>query len=715
MDNGHILLSTDSDATLGGLNFTDNDLVEYDPDSDTATLYFDGSTTTLTSDIDAVHVLENGHIVLSTKDDASLGGLSFKDGDLVDYDPVNDTAVLYFAEALFSAAEDVRSVHIGPGSGGNSVTLPIAHWKLDETSGPTAVDSEGGHDGTLAGNPTWSTGALDGALDFDGSGDRIDVGSILDGGSPQISVTAWIFKRDTGDDRVISKSSGTAIPDHIFSLGLYGTTIRVRLRTTDNGGTSNYDGGAISLDQWVHVAFTYDGAQLRIYRDGTETASYAVTGDMIASTQDIAIGNVNATDNRYWNGLLDDVRIYDTDLSASEVAELANPDSVTGPIAHWKLDETSGTTAVDSEGGHDGALTNGPVWIPGTIDGGLDFDGLNDRVSVGTIDVSGSGLTMMGWFNAETIPTSDGRIISKADGPNASDAWWQLSTTDSGSNRYIRMRIKAGGTTTTLADSSVNLTTNQWYFAAATYDNASAAMKLYLDGAEVASATHAVGGAVDTGPTVPVAIGANGTLERFFDGVLDDIRIYNRALNATEISDLFTSGGGGGGGPDPGGCNGTFRDEFDIKEYDQNNGTLNWSTNWEETGETTNPTGGDIRIDDDVSNYQLQVRDDGQTISREADLSGAGSATLSFDYRRESLNGSGDYVAVEVSYNGGTDWTELDRFTGTADDGSYTSSSHVLDAGSLSANTRIRFLTPNSGMNNNNMVWFDNIQIQCAP
>ncbi len=58
---------------------------------------------------------------------------------------------------------------------------------------------------------------------------------------------------------------------------------------------------------------------------------------------------------------------------------------------------------------------------------------------------------------------------------------------------------------------------------------------------------------------------------------------------------------------------------------------------------------------------------------READLSQAGAATLSFDYWRKDLSGSSDYVALEVSYNGGSSWIELDRFTGTADDGAYTS------------------------------------------
>ena len=223
----------------------------------------------------------------------------------------------------------------------------------------------------------------------------------------------------------------------------------------------------------------------------------------------------------------------------------AGPNAL-APFAHWKLDDGTGPTAVDSVGGHDGTLVSNPDWVTGRLDGALDFNGTSDYVDAGTFDVSGSGLTMMGWFNAETIPTSDGRIVSKADGPNDFNAWWQLSTTDSGSNRYLRMRIKAGGTTTTLADSSVNLATGQWYFAVATYDN-SGAMKLYLDGVEIRSGTHSVTGPVDAGPTVPVAIGANGTAERFFDGILDDVRVYDRALSATEISDLFAAGGGSGG------------------------------------------------------------------------------------------------------------------------------------------------------------------------
>ncbi len=187
-----------------------------------------------------------------------------------------------------------------------------------------------------------------------------------------------------------------------------------------------------------------------------------------------------------------------------------------------------------------------------------------------------------------------------------------------------------------------------------------------------------------------------------------------RAIVIVSASQVPPTGGGSGSGSGSG-CDGTFRDEFNAQSYTGSDGSLSWATNWQETGELTSPTSGDIRIINDIGNYQLLVRDDGQTVMREVDLSNAVSAILSFDYRRENLSGSSDYVSLQVSYNGGTSWAELDRFTGTADDASYTSTSYVLNAASLSSNTLIRFLTPLFGMSNSNGVMFDNVQIQCGP
>ena len=107
-----IILSTDTTETLGGLTFGKDDLAEYNPSTDTATYYFNGDLFTGAADIDAVHILDNGNIILSTFESATLGGLSFSAGDLAEYNPSTDTATLYFDEDLFSQNENVDAVHV---------------------------------------------------------------------------------------------------------------------------------------------------------------------------------------------------------------------------------------------------------------------------------------------------------------------------------------------------------------------------------------------------------------------------------------------------------------------------------------------------------------------------------------------------------------------------------------------------------------------------
>ena len=103
LQNKHIILSTTGSAKLGGLRFRKGDLVEYDPNTNTATLFFsEGLFSSRHANIDAVDVLENRHIILSTTTTETLGGLTFRDGDLVDYDPGTGKATLFLSEGLFA-------------------------------------------------------------------------------------------------------------------------------------------------------------------------------------------------------------------------------------------------------------------------------------------------------------------------------------------------------------------------------------------------------------------------------------------------------------------------------------------------------------------------------------------------------------------------------------------------------------------------------------
>jgi hypothetical protein len=162
-DDVSLILSTLGDATLGGLPLANEDLVEYDPVTDTATLFFDGSALfTRNEDIDAVHVLSKGHIILSTTGNARLGGLTFANEDLVEYDPVTDTATLFFdGSALFVGDQDTDAVHV---IGSDALTGAVGDDWLDGGAGSDSLDG-GDRDDVLV----WDSAdmALDGGSGTD--------------------------------------------------------------------------------------------------------------------------------------------------------------------------------------------------------------------------------------------------------------------------------------------------------------------------------------------------------------------------------------------------------------------------------------------------------------------------------------------------------------------------------------------------------------------
>ena len=161
----------------------------------------------------------------------------------------------------------------------------------------------------------------------------------------------------------------------------------------------------------------------------------------------------------------------------------------------------------------------------------------------------------------------------------------------------------------------------------------------------------------------------------------------------------------------------TFRDEFGSQNYDNNDGTMEWATDWTEFGDDGSPTGSDEQIINDVSNYQLRVSDNdggGEGVEREADLVVYETATLSFLYRRQGLDGGTDWVEIQISDDGGGSWNPIGQFAGPATDGGYLSYSYDI-SGDISStmNTTIRFITSPT-MGGFDFVYFDDVQISAT-
>ncbi len=205
---------------------------------------------------------------------------------------------------------------------------PIGYWKFDESSGTVAADSSGnGSNGTVYGNPVWrpSSGWFDGAIDLDGRGDyvRVDRPAGFDFAPGSFSVSAWIYPRETtGQYRAILEYDRSGTYGNRFGLWLDDdgcVHFRVGLNTWQSVD-------ALKGEQWYHVAATFDTdtRAMKIYIDGLLDATATNHGGFITPTQaTLVIGARGTADDEYFNGLIDDVRVYASLLTSEEVLILA--------------------------------------------------------------------------------------------------------------------------------------------------------------------------------------------------------------------------------------------------------------------------------------------------------------------------------------------------------------------------------------------------------
>jgi len=228
-------------------------------------------------------------------------------------------------------------------------------------------------------------------------------------------------------------------------------------------------------------------------------------------------------------------------------ATVATADLMEGLVAYWPMDEGGGDMAADASGnGHDATLLAGAQWEtaePQVGSAAIELDGEGGRLVAGTFDVVGGGITLAAWIKPDDFGVPDGRVISKSTDWGGNDHWWMLSTIDA--NHVLRFRLKTddGQDTTTLIASSGELVAGEWVHAAASWDGSM--MRLYKNGEEVGS-TAKGGTAVATDASVAVSIGNQHPdtphPDLHFDGLMDDVVVYSRALSPDELNELAAGG-----------------------------------------------------------------------------------------------------------------------------------------------------------------------------
>jgi hypothetical protein len=230
---------------------------------------------------------------------------------------------------------------------GHTLTGParaelVGWWKLDEGSGNIAYDSSGnGNDGTLEGTPQWAEGKLGGAWQGNGTNAFIRVphsDSLMI--NDAITVTCWIYHTAAPADMIICKSDGTGTgwqSNYAIRLDDQGPR-RVNWRGRATVNQSLTSTALLPQNEWVHIACTFDisTSTNRIYINGILDSENISTQPLNPGSGDLYIGadQYPANTARWWfQGMLDDVRIYNEALLEGQIVTIMQGGGAVYPLA----------------------------------------------------------------------------------------------------------------------------------------------------------------------------------------------------------------------------------------------------------------------------------------------------------------------------------------------------------------------------------------------
>lgn len=309
--------------------------------------------------------------------------------------------------------------------------------------------------------------------------------------------------------------------------------------------------GGVQAGQWVHLAGTYSAAadQLSLYVNGAlaGTATYANAWDARRGLQ-IGAGSYQGAAASFFPGTIDDVRIYDKPLVAADVARLYDNQPIgTGRPARavFPLDEpptdSNGNPTTQLHGRADvepAVLKNGAQsGQPGVDNTALMLDGISQYAATTSPHVNNqASYSVVAWAKLSSkdhtgiVVTQTGTYRPGFELYYSTTYGWTFNNYVSDADGSTAVRATQGNTTQSPTD--------EWTQLIGTYDAVADQMQLFVNGAPVQTTSFSApfyGGG-------PVQIGAgnyDGTPGSFFPGQIDQVQLYDRALSAPEVSDLY--------------------------------------------------------------------------------------------------------------------------------------------------------------------------------
>jgi Concanavalin A-like lectin/glucanases superfamily/Fibronectin type III domain len=244
---------------------------------------------------------------------------------------------------------------------------PVSYWRLGESSGTVAADARGVNPGVYANSPTLGQASLlsadttNKAVAFDGTNDNVRVAnSATLGLSSPLSLEAWIKPSS-----LPASGAFASILTKAESYSLQFNGPRLEFTIMQNGARRRLQApsGAIVAGQTYHVVGTYDGATQRLYVNGAQVASAALSGPASASANALYVGAWNGA-SEFFKGTIDEVAVYGSTLSAARVSAHYAAATSSAQTASFEVSGAALTTPVSIEGGGGSySITNPPTFV----------------------------------------------------------------------------------------------------------------------------------------------------------------------------------------------------------------------------------------------------------------------------------------------------------------------------------------------------------------
>jgi len=443
----------------------------------------------------------------------------------------------------------------------------VGLWSFNgpDMSGTTAYDRSGyTNTGAIVNGGEKTFGALGQAIRLDGTNDYINIphsSSLTFTRLQPFSIVVWAesFRDGVAETLVAKYSAPGGANEYGYKLSITADNkLQFEFRAGDTSNrmvvtTDEAVFGTGWLDMYQY-SMTYDGSSnasgVKLYANGILKASTAtvdsLSGDTTVNNPDLTIGTENGTE--YFYGNVDNVTIHDKVITMQELrnwnlfgsGSIYTATTYTPPVpptppstlsdglvGHWKFDDAAGTTAVDSSGsGNNAAYTNymadPPVWTSGHHGGAIQFSGLDYFESANNHGLTGAAERSVSfWSKLDYVGAYvDHGMVSMG----TKTIGGLFGVISYGGNWYFNRQVD-DASTGVLSDTN-------WNHHVVTFDGST--LTWYLNGTSIMSVVTSTLFTVDT----HVFMGINYDT-MLMSGILDDVRLYNRAINSSEVTELY--------------------------------------------------------------------------------------------------------------------------------------------------------------------------------